>query len=92
MPRDELAPDLASPASLRSGVAAAGFAESPIPRFGQIPRIVVQTVHSDAEPTGAGESAMPVDAAATANAVFDATSRRSTRLPLRAEALAAVAA
>jgi isoquinoline 1-oxidoreductase beta subunit len=75
-----------------SGVAAAGFAESPIPRFRQIPRIVVQTLHSDAEPTGAGESAMTAGAAAIANAVFDATGRRPTRLPWRAEALALAAA
>lgn len=72
-----------------SGVAAAGFAESPIPRFDQIPRISVRLMDSDAEPTGAGESAMTAGAAAIANAVFDATGRRPIRLPLRPEELAA---
>ncbi len=75
-----------------SGVAAAGFAESPIPRFDQMPRIAVQLLASDADPTGAGESAMTAGAAAIANAVFDATGRRPTRLPLRAAALALAAA
>jgi isoquinoline 1-oxidoreductase subunit beta len=70
------------------GVAAAGFAESPIPRFGEIPPISVRLMDSDAEPTGAGESAMTAGAAAIANAVFDATGQRPTRLPLRPEALA----
>ena len=68
----------------RCGVAAVGFADAPIPRIGQIPRIEVQLVHADAPPTGAGESAMAAGAAAIANAVFDATGRRPTRLPLRA--------
>ena len=69
-----------------SGVAATGFAESPIPRFHQVPPITVRLVPSDADPTGAGESAMTAGAAALANAVFDATGRRATRFPLRAEA------
>jgi isoquinoline 1-oxidoreductase subunit beta len=76
----------------RSGVAAAGFAESPVPRFDQVPPVAVRLVDSDAEPTGAGESAMTAGAAAIANAVFDATGRRPTRLPLRPAALTALAA
>ena len=74
-----------------SGVAATGFAASPIPRFDQVPPITVRLVPSDADPTGAGESAMTAGAAAVANAVFDATGRRPTRLPLRPEAIAAAA-
>lgn len=75
----------------RCGVAAAGFADSPIPRFDQVPPIAVRLVDADAEPTGAGESAMTAGAAAIANAWFDATGRRPTRLPLRPEAARATA-
>ena len=56
-----------------------------------MPPITVRLVPSDADPTGAGESAMTAGAAAVANAVFDATGRRPTRLPLRPEAIAAAA-
>lgn len=73
----------------RSGVAAVGFAESPIPRFDQVPPMAIRLIESDAEPTGAGESAMTAGAAAIANAVFDATGRRPSRWPLRPEALSA---
>lgn len=72
-----------------SGVAATGFAGSPIPRAGQVPPIAVRLLASDAEPSGAGESAMTAGAAAIANAVFDATGQRVTRLPLQAGAVAA---
>ena len=66
-----------------SRVAASGFAESPIPRFGQVPPMTVRLLDHDAAPSGAGESAMVAGGAAIANAVFDATGVRPTRLPLR---------
>jgi isoquinoline 1-oxidoreductase beta subunit len=67
----------------RSGVAASGFADAPIPRFGQVPPLRVRLVESAAAPSGAGESAMAAGAAAIANAVFDATGVRATRMPIR---------
>lgn len=66
-----------------SRVAASGFAESPIPRFGQVPPMSVRLLDNDAASSGAGESAMVAGGAAIANAVFDATGVRPTRLPLR---------
>lgn len=74
-----------------SGVAAASYAQAPIPRFDQVPPMHVRLVHSDAAPSGAGESAMTAGAAAIANAVFDATGVRGSRFPLAAAALRAVA-
>lgn len=73
-------------------VMAGGFAESPIPRIGQVPRLEVRLLASDAPPTGAGESAMTAGAAAIANAVFDATGHRVTRLPLQPKPLSLAAA
>jgi len=70
-----------------SQVGAGGFAESPIPRFGQVPQMQVRLIDSDQTPSGAGESAMTAGAAAIANAVFDATGHRPLRLPLRPMAL-----
>ncbi len=71
-----------------SGIAATGFAESPVPRISSLPRIEVRLLSSNATPTGAGESAMTAGAAAIANALFDATGYRASRLPARPEELA----
>ena len=54
-------------------------------------RLLGERLKTVVDPTGAGESAMTAGAAAVANAVFDATGRRPTRLPLRPEAIAAAA-
>lgn len=74
-----------------SGVSATGFAESPIPRIFQIPRLHVQLIESDAAPSGAGESAMMAGAAAIANAIFDATGVRCASFPVQPQALRAAA-
>ena len=74
-----------------SRVAAAGFAESPIPRFAQVPPLQVRLVESGAAPSGAGESAMSAGGGAIANALFDATGVRCTRFPVPPRALRATA-
>jgi isoquinoline 1-oxidoreductase beta subunit len=70
-----------------SEVAAMNFAESPIPRMGEVPPLQVLLVDSKAPPTGAGETAIVASAAAIVNAIRDAVGVRPTRLPVRAEDL-----
>jgi isoquinoline 1-oxidoreductase beta subunit len=67
----------------RSGVAAASFADYPLPRMGDVPPLHVHLIDSSAPPTGAGETAMVAGAGAIANALRDATGVRFTRLPVR---------
>ncbi|WP_255593645.1 xanthine dehydrogenase family protein molybdopterin-binding subunit [Acidovorax sp. sic0104] len=67
----------------RSGVAAATFADYPLPRMGDVPPLHVHLVESREAPTGAGETAMVAGAGALANALRDATGTRFTRLPVR---------
>ena len=77
----------------RSGVAAASFADYPLPRMGDVPPLHVHLIDSSAPPTGAGETAMVAGAGAIANALRDATGARFTRLPVRsADVLRALAA
>ncbi|MDH4465717.1 MAG: molybdopterin-dependent oxidoreductase [Acidovorax sp.] len=77
----------------RSGVAAASFADYPLPRMGDVPALHVHLIDSSAPPTGAGETAMVAGAGAIANALRDATGVRFTRLPVRsADVLQALAA
>ncbi|MDR7151343.1 isoquinoline 1-oxidoreductase beta subunit [Hydrogenophaga palleronii] len=70
-----------------SEVAAMNFADSPIPRLGEVPPMQVLLVDSTEPPTGAGETAIVASAAAIANAIRDAVGVRPTRLPVRAEDL-----
>lgn len=65
-----------------SQVAAATFADSPIPRIGDVPPMEVVLVDEGEAPTGAGETAIVAAAAAIANAVRDATGLRPRRLPI----------
>lgn len=67
-----------------SAVAAASFAEAPIPRLPQVPPLAVELIDSTQAPTGAGETAMVCAAAAIANALAAATGCRVTRLPVLA--------
>lgn len=77
----------------RSGVAAASFADYPLPRMGDIPPLHVHLIDSSAPPTGAGETAMVAGAGAITNALRDATGVRFTRMPVRsAEVLQALGA
>jgi isoquinoline 1-oxidoreductase beta subunit len=66
-------------------VAATGFADSPIPRWGDIPALHVELVDEGEAPTGAGETAMVAGGAAIANALRAATGVRLTSLPWKPE-------
>ncbi|MFN5154696.1 MAG: molybdopterin cofactor-binding domain-containing protein [Betaproteobacteria bacterium] len=65
-----------------SQVAAASFADAPIPRMAEVPPMQVLLVDEGEPPTGAGETAIVASAAAIANAVRDATGVRPQRLPI----------
>lgn len=66
-------------------VAAASFADSPIPRWGDIPAMQIDLVDEGEASTGAGETAMVAGGAAIANALRAATGVRLTSLPWRPE-------
>lgn len=68
-------------------VAADSFADSPIPRFSDIPVLHVDLVDGGEPPTGAGETAIVAAGAAIANAIRAATGVRLTTLPCRRELL-----
>lgn len=70
-----------------SQVAAATFADSPIPRMGDVPPMEVLLMDDGEAPTGAGETAIVAAAAAIANAVRDALGVRPGRLPIDLDAL-----
>ena len=65
-----------------SAVAASTFADSPIPRFADVPELHVLIVDEGEAPSGAGETAIVAAGAAVANAIRDATGVRATRLPV----------
>lgn len=65
------------------GVTTTSFAESPIPRWPDIPPITVALLDHGEAPTGAGETAIVASVAAIANALRDATGHRLLRLPYR---------
>jgi isoquinoline 1-oxidoreductase beta subunit len=74
-----------------SAVAAATYADSPIPRLSEVPPMELLLVDTGEPPTGAGETAIVAVGAAIANAVRDATGWRAQRLPIRpAQVLAAL--
>jgi isoquinoline 1-oxidoreductase beta subunit len=64
-------------------VAAASFADSPIPRWGDIPEMHIDLVDAGDPPTGAGETALVAAGAAIANALRAAGGPRLTTLPYR---------
>jgi isoquinoline 1-oxidoreductase subunit beta len=70
-----------------SQVAAASFADSPIPRSADIPPMEIVLIDEGEAPSGAGETAIVAAAAAVANAVRAATGVRVRRLPLGSDAL-----
>ncbi len=65
------------------GVSAASFADSPIPRWPDIPQTTVDLVDHGEAPTGVGETAIVASVAAIANALRDATGQRLLSLPYR---------
>lgn len=72
-----------------SRVAARTFADSPIPRIGDIPPMQIEPVDGGDPPTGAGETVIVAAGAAIANAVRAACGWRLQRLPMRSEDLRA---
>lgn len=70
-------------------VVPASFAESPIPRWADIPDLAVLLVDQGEPPTGAGETAMVATGAAIANAIRAATGVRLRTLPCTPEMLMA---
>jgi isoquinoline 1-oxidoreductase beta subunit len=78
-------------AALHTGTSFAGgraqetsFADFPIPRIADAPRIETHIVRGDDRPHGLGEQAVAPVAAAVFNAVFDATGQRIRRRGRRA--------
>lgn len=65
-------------------VAASSFAQAPLPRIGDLPRIDVLLVDYGESPGGAGETVITAAGAAVANAVRAASGHRITRLPTAA--------
>jgi isoquinoline 1-oxidoreductase subunit beta len=63
------------------------FADYPVLRLHETPRIEVHVVPSTEPPTGIGEQPVPPAAPAVANAIFAATGTRVRKLPIRAEDL-----
>ncbi len=59
------------------------FHDYPILRMDEAPHVEVVIMESSADPTGVGEPGLPPIAPAVANAVYAATGRRLTSLPLK---------
>ncbi len=70
-------------------VAARSFAQAPLPRIGDLPRMDVLLVDHGEAPGGAGETVITAAGAAVANAVRAASGHRITRLPTAAVPVAA---
>lgn len=75
-----------------SQIAAATFADAPIPRMAEVPSMQIVLVDEGEAPTGAGETAIVASGAAIANAIRDAIGLRVQRLPLNAADLRRAAA
>ena len=69
-------------------IAAASFADAPIPLMSQVPPMQVLLVDSGDAPGGAGETAIVAAGAAVANALREATGVRLQHLPLQPAVLA----
>lgn len=69
-------------------VTAQTFADAPIPRFTDVPPIIVDLVHSERPPQGAGETVIVAGPGAIANAIRAATGQRPRRFPVQTQDLA----
>jgi isoquinoline 1-oxidoreductase beta subunit len=69
------------------GVTQSSYADYPVVRIGEMPRLETILLDSGGAPSGFGEHAVPPVAPAVANAVFAATGRRVRELPISAQAL-----
>jgi isoquinoline 1-oxidoreductase beta subunit len=69
--------------TLRDGrVEQSNYADYPLLRIGEMPRVEVHIVPSEAHPTGVGEPGVPPIAPAVANALYAATGKRVRNLPI----------
>jgi isoquinoline 1-oxidoreductase beta subunit len=69
--------------TLKDGrVEQSNYADYPLLRIGEMPKIEVHIVPSEARPTGVGEPGVPPIAPAVANALYAATGRRVRDLPI----------
>ncbi|WP_208988222.1 xanthine dehydrogenase family protein molybdopterin-binding subunit [Labrenzia sp. VG12] len=73
-------------------VTAETFLDAPIPRISDMPEVSVRLLHTDAPPTGAGETVIVSGPGAIANAVRAATGLRPVRFPLVPETFSAESA
>jgi isoquinoline 1-oxidoreductase beta subunit len=76
--------------TLKDGrVEQSNYADYPLLRISEMPRVEVHIVPSTAHPTGVGEPGVPPIAPAVANALFAATGQRVRHLPIDPSALKA---
>ena len=74
--------------TLKDGrVEQSNYADYPLLRIGEMPKIEVHIVPSEAHPTGVGEPGVPPIAPAVANALYAATGKRVRDLPIDPTAL-----
>lgn len=74
--------------SIKDGrIEQSNFHDFPLLRIDEMPSVEVYLIDSKQPPTGVGEPAVPVIAAAVANAIFAASNKRIRKLPIRTEDL-----
>ena len=67
----------------QGAITQSNFHDYPILRMNEAPAVEVLLVDSNEAPTGVGEPGLPPIAPAVANAVYKATGRRLSSLPLK---------
>jgi isoquinoline 1-oxidoreductase subunit beta len=67
-------------------IAEATFADYAVPRFSDVPAMVIELIKSDAAPSGAGETAIVAATPAITNAIAAMTGKPVVRLPVASKA------